>query len=107
MAAYNLRRATRDLDVQALAVDNDADTVAALVREICQIDHDDGVTLDLDRLDVRSIREGGTYEGLRLRIPAALGRAQLVLRLDVNVGDPIPPRPPVWTIRNCLAGAAP
>lgn len=93
LAAYNLRRATRDIDVQALAVDNDADTLAALVREICQIDSDDGVTFDLDRLDVRTIREGATYEGLRLRIPAGLGRAQLVLRLDVNVGDPITPRP--------------
>ncbi len=105
---YNrLRRATRDIDVQALAVDNDADTVAGLVREICQIDHDDGVTFDLDRLDVRSIREGATYAGLRLRIPAALGRAQLVLRLDVNVGDPITPRPRVLTIRNCSGGASP
>ena len=93
LAAYALRRATRDIDVQALAVDGEAEAVAGLVREICQIDSDDGVSFDLDRLDVRSIREGAAYEGIRVRVPAALGRAQLVLRLDVNVGDPITPSP--------------
>ena len=30
---------------------------------------------------------------MRVRVPAALGPAQLVLRLDVNVGDPITPSP--------------
>lgn len=93
LAAYDLRRATRDIDVQALATDANAAVLTDLVGEICSFEVDDGVTFDLTRLDARSIREGAAYEGLRVRIPAALGRAQLVLRLDINVGDPITPAP--------------
>ena len=93
LAANDLRRATRDIDVQALAEGGDAEAVAGLVREICQIEGDDGVSFELDRLDAHSIREGAPYEGMRVRVPAALGPAQLVLRLDVNVGDPITPSP--------------
>lgn len=104
LAAYDLRRATRDIDVQSLAVDGEVETLTALVREICAVDVDDGVTFDLARLDARSIREGAADEGLRVRVPAALGRAQLVLRLDVSIGDPITPAPTRLAYPQLLGG---
>ena len=47
---------------------------------------DDGVSFDLTGLTVTTIRKGATYEGLRARVPASLGPAELVLRLDANFG---------------------
>jgi hypothetical protein len=94
LAAYQLRRATQDIDAQARGIDNDADEVAGLVREVCAIDADDGLTFHLEELTVEAIREGAAYEGLRVRVPVSLGQARLTLRLDVNFGDPITlPRP--------------
>lgn len=104
LAAYDLRRATRDIDVQALAVDGEVGLLTALVGEICAVEVDDGVTFDLSQLDARSIREGAAFEGLRVRVPAALGRAQLVLRLDINIGDPITPAPAQLAYPQLLGG---
>jgi hypothetical protein len=38
LAAYHLRRATRDIDVQALDLPGDADTIADLVRQVCAVE---------------------------------------------------------------------
>lgn len=38
LVAYGLRRATQDLDVQASSLPNDADTLAGMVREVCQVE---------------------------------------------------------------------
>lgn len=60
---------------------------------MCGIDVDDGLTFDLDRLAAEAIREGAAYEGVRVRVPVALGPAGLTFRLDVNFGEPITPGP--------------
>lgn len=93
LAAYQLRRATQDIDVQASSFANDEATLGELMHEVCQVQVDDGVSFDLTGLTVITIREGAAYEGLRARLPASLGPAQLVLRLDANFGDPITPAP--------------
>lgn len=104
LAAYELRRGTRDIDVQAIDVAADADSVARLVSEVCAVQVDDGVTFDVVRLDATAIREGAPYEGVRVRVPASLARAQLVLRLDLNVGDPITPAPVPMPYPQLLGG---
>lgn len=54
---------------------------------------DDGVAFDGASLRTAPICEDGRYHGLRLVMPASIARAQLKLRLDVSLGDPITPEP--------------
>lgn len=93
LAAYGLRRGTQDIDAQARGIANDLDQVADVVRAVCSIKVDDGVTFDVERLATGAIREGASYEGVRIRVPISLGPARLTLRGDVNFGDPITPAP--------------
>lgn len=49
------------------------------------------------------IRDSELYAGVRLAVPARVDRARTVLRADVNVGDPVTPRP-VEIDYPCLLG---
>ncbi len=82
LAVLDARRSTRDADLLALELDRDEQRVAALVREIASADIDDGVV----------VADGGDlYPGVRLTVPATIGKARLNLVLDVNFGDPVTP----------------
>jgi predicted nucleotidyltransferase component of viral defense system len=91
LAVLDARRTTRDADLLALERDRDGQRVAVWVREIASIDVDDGVVFTIDRLRSQQIREGDLYPGVRLTVPAMIGRARLNLVLDVNFGDPVTP----------------
>ncbi len=93
LAALGTRRATQDVDVLARGIDNDHATIAALVREISGTDAGDGVRYDTEQLTTTAIREDAVYEGVRVTMPARVDRANVVFRLDVNVGDPVTPAP--------------
>ncbi|MDQ2789255.1 MAG: nucleotidyl transferase AbiEii/AbiGii toxin family protein [Pseudonocardiales bacterium] len=91
LAVLDARRSTRDADLLALELDRDEQRVAAWVREIASADIDDGVVFAVDRLRSQQIREGDLYPGVRITVPAAIGKARLNLVLDVNFGDPVTP----------------
>lgn len=93
LAAFDERRPTRDVDLLARATDNEVDTVAALVRDVLAVQVDDGVVFDAAALTARVIREHEAYAGVRVVVPARVGRARQPLRVDVNVGDPVTPGP--------------
>jgi predicted nucleotidyltransferase component of viral defense system len=95
LAAYALRRQTRDIDLQAARLDNNEEAIALLVREIAETptEEEDGIQFHLDTLSTSLIREGDRYEGIRVHLNASLARARLILKLDVSFGDPIRPRP--------------
>ena len=105
LAAYQLRRPTQDIDVQAQQLSGDVETIQRMVEQVCTVEVEDGVTFQLDQMGVQTIREGATYEGLRVRVPATLGPAQLVLRLDINIGDPITPGPAEVSYPQLLGGS--
>jgi predicted nucleotidyltransferase component of viral defense system len=93
LAALDQRRPTRDVDLLAIAIANDINTIAAVVRDIAMIDVDDGVVFGTDRMTTQQIREHDLYAGVRVVVPATVDRAQQPLRVDVNVGDPVTPAP--------------
>ena len=105
LAALDTRRPTADIDLLATAVRNDVDTIARVVREVLQIEADDGVEYDADRLSTRVIRDAELYAGVRLAVPAHVDRALTVLRADVNVGDPVTPGPVEIEYPGLLAGS--
>lgn len=93
LAALNARRPTRDIDFAARAIDNDADTVLRLVRQIAAISIDDGIEFDGADAKAETIRDEDAYSGVRVTLSGTLSRATLRLHVDVNVGDPIWPEP--------------
>ena len=64
------------------------------LSKIAGIALDDGLIFDQQTITAQPIREDDTYAGVRLRLVATLGRAQIPVGIDVNFGDPIWPLPP-------------
>lgn len=98
LAAFSLRRPTRDIDLQATRIANDADDVLERLREIATIDAGDGSIFDPLATTAHTIREDDDYEGIRVRLVATLGRSRLPVGIDVNFGDPIWPAPAEITL---------
>ena len=95
LAAFAVRRPTKDIDLQATGLSNDADDVAGRLREIAAIELSDGVAFNADSITASVIRDGvaDEYAGVRVRLVGHLGRARLAVGIDVNFGDPIWPAP--------------
>jgi predicted nucleotidyltransferase component of viral defense system len=93
IAVLGNRRATGDVDLLALAIDNDVATIADVVRTVLSVSVEDGVTYEVNDMTTQVIRDAALYSGVRLSVPARIERAKFVLRLDVNVGDPVTPYP--------------
>ena len=98
LAAYGVRRPTKDIDVNAISANVDAQHLAEVVRDIAAINVDDGVAFDLDTIDVQEIREQAEYPGLRLRVAVSIGTWRGTASWDVSTGDPIVPPPRKVTI---------
>lgn len=91
LAALDARRPTRDGDLLA-HIRRDEEDVVQWVCQIANIAVDDGVVYHVDGVRNTTIREDGNYAGVRVTMPAAVGRARVKLALDVNFGDPVTPR---------------
>ena len=105
LAAYDIRRPTRDVDLQGQHLPNDIDHVLAVVREIVDIHLDDGLEFDAHTATADSIRDEDAYSGVRVTITGQLAAARLTLHVDVNVGDPIWPPPQHVVLPRLLEGA--
>lgn len=102
LAAYGVRRPTKDIDANAIAADITAEHLAEVVRDIAAIDVDDAVVFDIDMISVQEIREQSDYPGLRVRVAASIGQWKGVAVWDVSTGDPIVPPPRRVTIDRIL-----
>lgn len=104
LAAFGERRPTRDVDLQAQALDNDADDVRTVICEIANRRLDDGVAFDVDRATAAVIRDEDAYSGVRVTMNAELATARPHFHVDVNVGDPITPAPQELHLPRLLGG---
>lgn len=93
LAAFAQRRPTRDLDVHAQNLAGDIDTVRELIMDIAAIAIDDGLDFDTSAATAQVIREEDEYSGVRVGLVARLHSARLIVKVDVNIGDPIWPAP--------------
>lgn len=93
LAVLGSRRPTGDIDLLARAIDNDVGAIADVVRTVLSVTVDDGVTFEADAMGTEVIRDAALYSGVRISVPSRIDRAKVVLRLDVNVGDPVTPDP--------------
>lgn len=81
-------RATHDIDVRTLA-ENDPSAVKAMVFEAISHDvEEDGMVFDAQAMIIEQIKAQGDHRGLRLRIPARLGKsARAHIQMDMGFGD--------------------
>lgn len=104
LAAFDERRPTRDIDLQAQAVENDAQTILATTCEIAAIALDDGVIFDVETATAKPIRDEEIYSGVRVTMRAQLATARHHFHVDTNVGDPISPAPKEVRLPRLLGG---
>jgi hypothetical protein len=104
LAAFDERRPTRDVDLAAQALDNDAEVVRAAVCEIAGSALDDGIVFDVQTATATMTRDEDPYTGVRVTIGAQLSTARPHFHVDVNVGDPITPAPVGVRVPRLLGG---
>ncbi len=104
LAAFDLRRPTRDVDFLALRTDNDEAAVRELIRDVAAVNIDDGLVFRLDAVTSAVIRDEDIYPGVRVRLEATLATARLIFQADINVGDPVVPSPVRTTLPTLLGG---
>lgn len=86
-------RATRDVDLLAFGLMDDA-AVATLLEEICAVScPEDGLRFDLSGIKVEAIRAEDKYSGMRARFLAYLGSARIRVQVDFGVGDAVEAKP--------------
>lgn len=107
LAAFDARRPTKDVDLAALELANDANTVLTLIRRVLALtpDFDDGIEFHPDTATADIIREDDDYTGVRVRAQARIAAAKLVFHVDVNVGDPVWPAPANVSLPRLRGGA--
>lgn len=102
LAAFALRRPTKDIDLEATRINDDAQDVAARIRDIAAISLDDGIEFNLDSIRAQTIRDGDAYQGIRVKLTGVIGRSQNTIGLDVSFGDPIWPAPQLIALPRVL-----
>ncbi|RAJ58936.1 nucleotidyltransferase AbiEii toxin of type IV toxin-antitoxin system [Streptomyces sp. Amel2xB2] len=93
LAAYETRRPTRDVDLRAERLEAAPEAVRAAVCGVADVGVDDGVVFDTGAARAEVIREQDEYNGVRVAMPVRLASARMAFHVDVNVGDPVVPRP--------------
>jgi hypothetical protein len=104
LAVFGERRPTRDIDLQAQALDNDAENVRAVICEVAVLRLADGVVFDVDAAIAVAIRDEDAYRGVRVTMPAQLATARPHFHVDVNVGDLVTPAPQELFLPRLLGG---
>lgn len=93
LAAYEMRRPTRDVDLRADRLAATPVAVLDAVYSIAAHPIEDGLVFDVDEARAEVIRDEDEYNGVRVVMTVQLASARVVFHVDVNVGDPVIPRP--------------
>jgi predicted nucleotidyltransferase component of viral defense system len=86
-------RTTKDIDFLKTG-DSDAHHILESLKDICSIAYpEDAVEFDLDSISIQDIREHNAYQGQRAKIQTHIGKARVMLQIDIGIGDSIYPDP--------------
>ncbi len=83
-------RPTKDIDFEALKRQPEPEQIHAIVNEIAALPSqpDDGVIFVTAEIQAERIIEDEKYAGVRVRLPALLGKMRNRIQIDVGFGDP-------------------
>lgn len=107
ISTFTERRPTRDIDLQALRIPNDTESLREVAIQIASIGHEDGIDFKTETTSAFAIRDHDEYSGTRVAMDASVYSANLRLRIDFSVGDPISPEPTVTHIESVVPGLPP
>lgn len=101
-------RVTKDADLLCSGP-ADAEHIAAVFKELCQVVSDDvdGIVFMADTVRAVPIREEQEYEGIRVALLGMLHQARIPLQIDIGFGDAITPAPEKITFPTLLNAPAP
>ncbi|MGJ7441724.1 nucleotidyl transferase AbiEii/AbiGii toxin family protein [Aquipuribacter sp. MA13-6] len=92
LAAYGIRRPTKDVDAEAVSTDVTPENLTQVAKDVATVRAQDGVVFDTETITVEEIREDAEYTGLRLRVKVYIATAVQTVAWDVSTGDPIVPQ---------------
>jgi predicted nucleotidyltransferase component of viral defense system len=104
LAAFDTRRATRDIDLHADSISNDAENVQSVISSIANFPIEDGLIFDTASASSEVNRDEDEYSGVRVTMPCTLATANVSFPVDVNVGDAIWPEPEIVELPRLLGG---
>ena len=84
-------RITRDIDLLAKDMPNDAEDMKKVFENVFSIECDDAFRFDLDTLEVIEITEFKEYHGVNVSIMAYLDRTEVPVSIDIGFDDVIYP----------------
>jgi len=89
--AFNISkyRPTKDIDFLGTSVENDAEVLKKIIKEILLIDFEDGLTFDPESIEAEEIVETQEYHGIRIKFNVFLKKARDRIQIDIGFGDPI------------------
>lgn len=84
-------RATRDIDLLAQHISNDAEEMKKIFHDIFSIKCDDALRFELESLKVSNITEFKEYHGVNVSITGYLDRTRVPVSIDIGFGDVVYP----------------
>lgn len=84
-------RATRDIDLLAKNLPNEAESMKEVFEDIFSIECDDAIRYGFDTLEVKNITEFKEYHGVNVSITAFLDRTRVPVSIDIGFGDVVYP----------------
>jgi hypothetical protein len=90
VAVSQIRKMTKDADLSTHGIAGDEESVRHIVARICALEPEphDGVTVDMATIRTEAMRAEDEYQGVRCKLIATLGQAQIPFALDFSFGDP-------------------
>ena len=83
-------RNTLDMDATITGFDLEKDNLESILKEIFNIDLDDGVTFEFR--SIKEIRQEDEYGGYRVALDAKFDKLVVPMKLDITTGDVITPK---------------
>lgn len=84
-------RATRDIDLLAKNIPNNAEYIKKVFEDIFSIECDDALRYDRDTIETKVITEFKEYHGVNVSAMAYLDRTEVQVSIDIGFGDVIYP----------------
>ncbi|MCW8961338.1 MAG: nucleotidyl transferase AbiEii/AbiGii toxin family protein, partial [Ignavibacteriaceae bacterium] len=82
-------RPTKDIDFLGLSVSSDVKDCTVMIKEIAEINTDDGVEFIADKIEGKKIKEGADFDGVRIKVPYKMDTIKGYFSIDIGFGDKI------------------
>ncbi len=89
LLAYGIPRVrpTKDIDFLGDHLSNQTDEIESAIRQIAEIELDDGVMFNAGQIEIDEITKDADYTGIRVRLTATVGGDYQRLQIDIGFGD--------------------